>query len=51
MYILDFLYALICLAIVITGTATLIHLRGEHDHGPDCRPCRVLNRVLRRPPR
>ena len=43
---LDVLYVLICLALILGGLSGMAHLRGEHPHAPDCRPCRVIRRVL-----
>lgn len=42
---LDMACVLFCLAVVITGTTVLIHMRGARGHGPGCRPCRWLNRL------
>lgn len=44
MYWLNLLFALICLAVVIIGTGTLIHMRGCHEHPADCKPCIWLYR-------
>ena len=43
---LDVLYVLICLALITSGIAFMAHLRGARPHGPDCRGCRVIRRVL-----
>lgn len=42
---LDLACVLFCLAVAVTGTTVLIHLRGARGHGPGCRPCRWLNRL------
>ncbi|MBB1258316.1 hypothetical protein [Streptomyces alkaliterrae] len=44
---LDVLFVLICLGVVITGIALMLHLRGEHEHAADCRPCLGLRKLLR----
>ncbi|MFJ7201049.1 MULTISPECIES: hypothetical protein [unclassified Streptomyces] len=44
---LDVLFVLICLGVVITGIAVMLHLRGEHEHAADCRPCSRLNKLSR----
>lgn len=43
---LDVLYVLICLALITGGIAAMAHLRGVNEHPADCRPCRVIHRVL-----
>ncbi|MEU2873030.1 hypothetical protein ABZ769_28165 [Streptomyces olivoreticuli] len=43
----DVIYVLICLAVIVTGTAAAVHLRGSHPHKPDCRPCKTLNKLFR----
>ncbi|WP_374987170.1 hypothetical protein [Streptomyces fradiae] len=47
MLLFDLLYALICLGAIVGGVAVLAHLRGTNAHAPDCRPCRIINRVFR----
>ena len=44
---LDLLFIAICLAVIGIGFFLIGHLRGEHDHGPDCRGCRCLDRLFR----
>lgn len=48
---LDVLFVLICLGIVITGIAVMLHLRGEYEHPADCRPCRRINKLFRWAPK
>ncbi|GFH34052.1 hypothetical protein [Streptomyces pacificus] len=48
---LDVLYVLICLGVLFTGIAVMLHLRGEHEHPADCRPCRPLNKLSRWAPK
>ncbi|WP_431984111.1 hypothetical protein [Streptomyces qinglanensis] len=48
---LDVIFMLICLSIVITGIAVMLHLRGEHEHPADCRPCRHLDKFSRWAPK
>ncbi|MEU2391915.1 hypothetical protein [Streptomyces sp. NPDC007369] len=38
---------LICLSVLVTRTATAVHLRGSHPHEPDCRPCKTLKKLFR----
>ncbi|MFI8944084.1 hypothetical protein [Streptomyces syringium] len=47
----DVLYVLICLGIIAAGTAVMLHLRGEHEHTADCRPCRRINKLTRWAPK
>ncbi|MGW6651238.1 hypothetical protein ACWGA4_15645 [Streptomyces rubiginosohelvolus] len=49
LFALDLLYVLICLGAIVGGIALLAHLRGSHAHAPDCRPCRIINRLFRLP--
>lgn len=43
---LDVLYVLICLTLIAAGIAAMAHLPGHHPHPANCRPCRVIHRVL-----
>lgn len=43
----DVLYVLICLGSIVAGLSVMIHLRGEHEHPADCRPCYRIHKLFR----
>ncbi|MEU2899645.1 hypothetical protein ABZ690_08035 [Streptomyces sp. NPDC006967] len=47
LFAFDLLYVLICLGVIVGGIGLFAHLRGTNAHTPDCRPCRIINRVFR----
>ncbi|MFB6787664.1 hypothetical protein ACFCWT_13410 [Streptomyces olivaceus] len=45
-YTLGVLYVLICLGMIAASAVLFVHLPSGREHGPDCRPCRLLRKLF-----